>query len=621
MLKLGSFELVQLESVPLGWLVAFTLAIALFALIRPTMVRDYDNQPLPNNATARVIFVILYVLIYVALAVGLYLSGQTVAQFLPPLPYVKSVADQMTTGAPVVALATLGALWQIPFVKELERAFLVTLHSTRHLHHDIQLLTQRLVGGAFDPPATERSLNLNMLKKHGVFVRDDDPGPVEIMTINNWRKVSSLLRLLRVWNQDRVSVLSDEDRRLLDRIQTAHDRKTLLAMTIIRMTRQTPEGTETTKLLTDLMQRLSISTQLNRADPAEVETRAKSLLGEGNQGVTLQPVRLTPEEFRICLNEVVGYFEIEYDILLQQLAQLAARATVLAGDKAPERLEQLKAIGFGGLGRIDRISLDVVLWLFLVATFGGFLVVYIPNMGHATNPQAIARFAFSMSIAGLIGALVGSVRRYARALNAPWSVYFSAGLLAAALYVGFTLVHNLINEILQIQRSPDQRPFSLPDTITWGLLPLMLTVAIAFLARVRVWSGLPQLGEFGPIAERIIDGACVSAVVLIGYYGAIVLHPVLGLELSARLQERMAAPHILPIPIFLPLQALAFLIGFFFVRDVRRVAHATIVEDGKSAAPKTAAQSMMSDSHSPTSEPLPAPGSSAYAQFSAEATH
>jgi len=606
MLKLGSFELVQLESVPFGWLVAFTLAIALFALIRPTMVRDYDNQPLPNNATARVIFVILYVLIYVALAVGLYLSGQTVAQFLPPLPYVKSVADQMTTGAPVVALVTLGTLWQVPFTKELERAFLVTLHSTRHLHNDILLLTQQLVGGVFDPPAAERSLNLNMLKKHGVFVRDDDPGPVDLMTINNWRKVSSLLRLLRVWNQDRVSVLSDEDRRLLDRIQTAHDRKTLLAMTIIRMTRQAPEGTETTKMLTELMQRLSSSTQLHREDLGEVEERTKSILGESSRA--LQPVRLTPEEFRICLNEIVGYFEIEYDILLQQLAQLVAKATVLAGDKAPERLEQLKAIGFVGLGRIERINLDVVLWLFLVATFGGFLVVYIPNMGHASNPQALARFAFSMSIAGLIGALVGSVRRHARALYAPWTVYFLAGLLAAALYVGFTLVHNLINEILQIQRAPGQRPFSLPETITWGLLPLMLTVAIAFLARVRVWSGLPQLGEFGPIAERIIDGACVSAVVLIGYYGAIVLHPVLGLELSERLQERMAEPHILPIPIFPPLQALAFLIGFFFVRDARRVAHATIVEDVKSAAPKPAAQSMMVTAPSAASEPLPVEG-------------
>ena len=47
---------------------------------------------------------------------------------------------------------------------------------------------------------------------------------------------------------------------------------------------------------------------------------------------------------------------------------------MLAGDKASERLEQLKGIGFSGLGRIERISLDVVLWLFLVATFGGFLV-------------------------------------------------------------------------------------------------------------------------------------------------------------------------------------------------------------------------------------------------------
>jgi hypothetical protein len=605
MLKLGSFELVQLESVPFGWLVAFTLAIALFALIRPTMVRDYDNQPLPNNATARVIFVVLYVLIYVALAVGLYLSGQTVAEYLPPLPYVKSLADQVTTGAPVVALVTLGAVWQIPFAKELERAFLVTLHSTRHLHNDIQLLTQRLAGGVFDPPATERNLNLNMLKKHGVFVKDDDPGPVDIMTINNWRKVSSLLRLLRHWNQDRVSVLSDEDRRLLDRIQTAHDRKTVLAMTIIRMTRQAPEGTETTKLLAGLMQKLSSSAQLNRADLSEVEAQAKSILGDAERGAALLPVRLTPEELRLCLNEIVGYFEIEYDILLQQLARLVAKSTVLAGDMAPERLEQLKAVGFTGLGRIERISLDVVLWLFLVATFGGFLVVYLPNIGQATNPQALARFAFSMSIAGLIGALVGSVRRYARALYAPWTIYFAAGVLAAALYVGFTLVHNLINQILQIQRAAGQRPFSLEDTMTWSLLPLMLTVAIAFLARVTVWTKIPQLGQFGPIAERIIDGICVSAVVLIGYYCAVALHPLLGLELSARLQERMEASHILPIPIFPPLQALAFLIGFFFVRDVRRVAHATIVEDVQPSAPKLAEEPMMG------AEPLPAHGSSA----------
>jgi hypothetical protein len=597
--KLASFELVQIESVPLGWLVAFTLAIALFALLRPSMVRDYDNQPLPYNPTARVIFVILYVLMYAALAVALYVSGQTVARFLELLPYVKSLADQVTVGAPVVAFVTLGALWQIPFIKELERAFLITLHSTRHLHNDIQLLSQRLAGGVFDPPAAERTLNLNLLKKYGVFVKDDDPGPVDIMTINNWRKVSSLLRLLRVWNEDRTSILNTEDRRLFDKIQTAHDRKTQLAMTIIRMTRQAPNGTETSKLLVDLMQRLSGSVPINRGDLSEVEARAKSVLGDGVQGGTLPPVRLTPEEFRACLNEIIGYFEIEYDILVQQLAQLVAKSTVLAGDKASERLEQLKGIGFSGLGRIERISLDVVLWLFLVATFGGFLVVYIPNMGQATNPQALARFAFSMSIAGLIGALVGSVRRHTRALNAPWTRYFAAGLVAAALYVGFTLVHNLINETLQIAGAPGQKPFSLEDTMTWSLLPLMLTVAIAYLARVTTWSRLPGLGQFNPIVERIIDGMCVSAVVLIGYYGAIVLHPILGIELPARLQARMAESHILPIPIFAPLQWLAFLIGFFFVRDVRRVAHATIVEDVKAGTSNSVTAAIAGQSPAP----------------------
>src|SRR5262249_41297430 len=120
----------------------------------------------------------------------------------------------------------------------------------------------------------------------------------------------------------------------------------------------------------------------------------------------------------------------------------------------------------------------------------------------------------------------------------------------------------------------------------WSLLPLMLTVAIAYLARVTTWTTVPGLGKFAPIGERVIDGVCVSAVVLIGYYGAVVLHPLFGIELPSRLAQRMAEPHILPIPIFMPLQALAFMIGFFFVRDVRRVAHATIVDDAKPTAAK-----------------------------------
>jgi hypothetical protein len=604
--KLASFDLVQFESVPFGWLVAFTLAIALFAVIRPTTIRDYDNQRLPQNPTARAIFVIMYVFIYVALAAGLYVSGQTISRILEALPsvasFMKSFTDQMTVGAPVVAFIALGALWQIPFVKEMERAFLITLHSTRHLHNDIQLLSQRLVSGVFDPPTAERAHNLNHLKKHGVFVSDDDPGPVDLTSINNWRKVSSLLRLLRSWEGEHAYRLNGEEQRLLDRIETAHERKTQLALTIIRVTRQ-PQGTQTTKLLADLMQRLSTSTQLDRADLEEVESRAKALLSGEGTDARLQPVRLSQEEFNFCLSAIAGYFEIEYDILLQQLALLAAKSTVLAGETAPERLQRLKAVGFTGLGQIERINLDIILWLFLVATFGGFLVVYLPNMGQQANPQALARFTLSMSIAGLIGALVGSIRRNARAMYTPWSRYFFAGIVAAALYVGFTLVHNLLNEVLQIPRPAGQRPFSLEDTMTWSLLPLMLTVAIAYLARFDSLSKLtwlssrfPWLDRYSPILERMIDGICVSAVVLVGYYGAVVLHPLLGVELSQRFTERMQEPHILPIPIYPPLQALAFVIGFFFVRTARRVSHATIVEDVKSETPKPNAQQVSATS-------------------------
>jgi hypothetical protein len=303
-------------------------------------------------------------------------------------------------------------------------------------------------------------------------------------------------------------------------------------------------------------------------------------------------VKLSAQELRNSLYQIQGYFEAEYDILLQRLAELAAKSTVLAGAAGAERLDALKTAGFLGLGRIDRISLDNVLWLFLVATAGGFLIRYISNIGDIgtapgqTNPEVLARFALTMAIAGLIGAIVGSIRRHARASIPPWSVYFGAGLAAAFLYVGIIMAHDLLRELFEL-KPPEGRPlFSVVRSMPWSLLPLMLTVAICYLARLKSWSEFLRLGTYGSYLDRVIDGACVSAAVLVGYYAAVALHPLLHIEWPAGLAHRMAMPHTLPIPINISLQVQAFLIGFFFVRDARRVAHATIVEGAGALVPR-----------------------------------
>jgi hypothetical protein len=361
------------------------------------------------------------------------------------------------------------------------------------------------------------------------------------------------------------------------------------------------------------MQSLSARPRLDRSNLAEVEAQAKSILGAGVQSSAPLTVRLSAQELRNCLHQIQGYFEAEYDILLERLAELAAKSTILAGAAGADRLDALKAAGFLGLGRIDRISLDNVLWLFLVATGGGFLIRYISDIGDIgtapgqTNPEVVARFAFTMAIAGLIGAIVGSIRRHARKSFPPWSVYFAAGVAAAALYVAIIMADDLLKEILGIEPQAGRPPFSLLRTVPWSLLPLMLTVAICYLARLKSWSELLRLGTYGAYLDRVIDGICVSAAVLLGYYAAVALHPLLHLAFPAGLAHRMAMPHILPIPINISLQVQAFLIGFFFVRDARRVAHATIVEGGAALVPRFRPTRLADASATSTATPAATP--------------
>jgi hypothetical protein len=120
---------------------------------------------------------------------------------------------------------------------------------------------------------------------------------------------------------------------------------------------------------------------------------------------------------------------------------------------------------------------------------------------------------------------------------------------------------------------------------------MLLTVGICRLARVSRWPDLPGLKAYHNVWERTVDGIGVSGALLIGYLLAFAVHEPLGIELPRSLQQSMKLPHILPIPIYFPLQALGFFIGFFVVRDVRRAAHARIVNEAVVTGPDAAKSS------------------------------
>jgi hypothetical protein len=607
MLSIAGLDPVQLEEA-IPQFVFFGLLFVIFALVRPETIRDFDNRRLPNNPGARFTIVLVYLLVYAIVTAVFALFVGSLHQVVPTS--LTSIAEKLNLKdlhlqAPFYATAALGGLWSIPFFKEIERHFVLRVHDTGHLQGDVELLSHHLQRCQFAPSVAERNRNLNDLKKFGVFVRDDGTEIVDMRNVNNWRKVSTLLRLLREWNRDPLPVLSAEEVKALQEIETAHDRKTHLAMTIIKvikMMQEASQGQGASELLSDLMRKLSTSQPLGRGDLAEVEAQAKSMVGADTQSGT-QAIKLSPAEFRAYLSEIEKYFEIEYDLLLQETAVLAAKATVLARAAGPQRLAQLKEVGFTGLGHIERINLDLVLWFFLVTTIGGFIVMsfgFRPNATPAGRAMAedLARFSATMGMAGLIGTFVGSRRRYARAIYPPWSIYLIWGVISAALFVGAAVLHEVIRTATGYVPPPDQPAFSLLRQIPYGLLPFMVTVSICYLARVRRWQAR-RPGVMGQLIERAVDGICVSAAVFACSYVAIELYRLLNGDLPYLVRQMSESWHalpsvitmVLPYPIYWPLQVLTFLIGFIVVRDVRRVAHSTIVDDTQppAAAPDVGA--------------------------------
>ena len=137
-------QIQDISLVPIEQLVFFSTALWLWALARPNMIRDYDGRRLPNNTTARAILGILYLVVFVGLAMALHVFGAKLVPELEQFPLVGHFAASLKGQAPILAFLTLGALWQFAVFRELEKSLVITLHSARHLSSDSELLSQHL---------------------------------------------------------------------------------------------------------------------------------------------------------------------------------------------------------------------------------------------------------------------------------------------------------------------------------------------------------------------------------------------------------------------------------------------------------------------------------------------
>ena len=420
------------------------------AYVRPNTVRDYDGRKLPKNPTARAILACFYVAVFGMMVLGFLYFGSRIQPVMEDTAAFGSVFRALHNQAPILAIVTLLLLWQITAFRGLEQHLVVTLHNGRHLKDDGDLLAHHLAHCDFQPSTIERACNRAELRKFGVFLKEDDGFDYEMVTVSNWRKVASLLRTLKAWNSKNGNRLSIDDSKQLNDIETAHERKTQLAMTIVKMLEKVAEGKDSGASLSQVMRQLSSAPQLDRAGVASAEAMAETILDSNAGNLSREAVRLSAFELRNYLEKIEHYFQTEYEILLDQVSHLVAKSVAFAGDNAPQRLEEIKAIGFPGLGHIERINFDRILWLFLIGLVGSFLAMFVGNFsqtGTGANQIPIymmGRFAFSMAIAGLIGAIIGSNRNNASALTAPWAVYVGASVFSALLFIAIAVASNYL---------------------------------------------------------------------------------------------------------------------------------------------------------------------------------
>ena len=97
----------------------FSTVILWWAWARPNMLRDFDGRRLPNNATARSIFMLFYLI-----AFGVLLAAFEVFEDLAPwfgrhftLNFASKLFESVNNQGPLLSCIAMGGLLQIPFFR------------------------------------------------------------------------------------------------------------------------------------------------------------------------------------------------------------------------------------------------------------------------------------------------------------------------------------------------------------------------------------------------------------------------------------------------------------------------------------------------------------------------
>jgi hypothetical protein len=558
------------------------LLTLIFAFLRLNQIRDNQGERLPPSFAAKTFFLFTHILVYGTVVLLFVLSPEILKDISsltggsPFEPFLQQV--------PLLAVAATGLLFSLPQVRELEKNYAIFLHSSQHRTIDEDRLSEHLISCAFNPSELERRQNDNYLHQFNLYITDRDNSLVKLTSAEAWRKVNTILRQVRGSENWTHQILSAGDRKEIEHLEHAHRRKTALAVSIVRILSELGSEAETSTKLTHVKELLTSTVHGDRERVSEAEDLARTIIETDTGAWQSKPIRISERQLMHYLSQIQDYFLVEYTLILQRLSRLAAKNVIRAGDLAEKRLQDLKAVGFDGLGTLENVTFDRVIWILILTwsvTFGLFSLRS-AFTGTAPLPPVIISISASFALSALIGSVWGSRRSLSEKRITPWSSYLAAGLIAVA---GFYIVHSLRflfnpEQALKPLKRLLENPTFLDHLINiapFALSPFLTTVAICRLARVRTWPAWPLLN----FPDRIKDGLTLGTVVLTASLSTRFLHRYFQTAFG---QIRPGPGEIWNLVLFQgAFFAVGFFIGLLIVREVRNISHSQIVAEATQA--------------------------------------
>jgi len=474
-----------------------------------------------------------------------------------PIPALPSLQSVITGTAIFFGLLGSGR-W-----RRIEAAILRQLQHVSMVEEDVEALASNLKLGDFssDAMSTPAPAALDRLQKRISPEAADKP---DVSLAVRWAKLDALLS---IWEKsdDWAKTLPAVETPILRAARSAHERKSNLAIKIERHVTQIERGEADPEILA------RISRQIRRDqepdDPSELKVKGtgQDRLNGGSEG---------QKTLHELLEPVLEYFVEEYDDLLTIWTHATAKSVMLAGDGAETRLRALEKNGFRNIGKFSPIELNRALGMAVMVFLAVLIALYaVGKLLSALTEKApnieggyIFVVAFNLTLATILGSMLGGIRALARRPETPWVPYIVAGLLVGLTHsiVSLTAINMGIEPSWGAGESGNARP--LRYYLIIAIFPFAIVLGICLLGR--------RPSDRSELAQRLRDAAALAGCLVVAGILFIIMADMLKIPPPSEglgVPERMAMTALFA-------GAIGAIIGGSVIYHVRHAALCNVIE-------------------------------------------